>query len=61
MEKLTYSIAEAAKVLGISETTMRNLSRTQGFPCVVVGTRRLISIKGLERWVEEQAGKGGIS
>lgn len=56
--KLTYSVAEAAQVLGVSESRMRQLVRTEGFPTVHVGRRLLVSIKGLERWVDEQAQKG---
>ena len=56
--KLTYSVAEAAEVLGISESRMRQLVRSDGFPTVHIGRRSLVSIKGLERWVEEQAAKG---
>lgn len=58
MEKLTLSIPEAAKVLGISQTRMYQLSRSEGFPSISVGRRILISVRGLERWVEEQAQKG---
>lgn len=57
-KKLTFSIPEAAKALGISSTTMRELARTQGFPAFQVGSRLLVSIKGLEAWVEEQARRG---
>ena len=56
--KLTLSIPEAAKHLGISDTTMRQLARTAGFPAFTVGKRLLISVKGLEAWVEERARKG---
>lgn len=56
--KLTLSIPEAASQLGISDNTMRQLARTEGFPAFNVGTRLLISAKGLEAWVEEQARKG---
>ena len=56
--KLTYSVLEAAEVLGISESRMRQLVRSEGFPTVHIGRRSLVSIKGLERWVEEQAAKG---
>ena len=56
--KLTYSIPEAAKHLGISDTTMRQLARTEGFPSFYVGKRLLVSIKGLADWVEKQAQKG---
>ena len=58
MEKLTHSIAETAKVLGISRSAMYDLAKSQGFPTIVVGTRLLVSAKGLERWVEDQAQKG---
>ena len=58
MAKLTFSIPEAAKVIGISKTKMYELARTKGFPTILVGKRILISAKGLERWVEEQACKG---
>lgn len=58
MEKLTLSVPEAAKVLGIGNNKMYQLARTKGFPTIRVGNRLLISVKGLERWVEEQAQKG---
>ncbi len=55
-EKLTYSIPEAAKVLGISEYLMYPLSRSQGFPVITIGKRRLIPIKALNQWLESQTG-----
>lgn len=58
MAKLTLSIPEAAEVIGISKTKMYELARTKGFPTIQVGKRILVSAKGLERWVEEQANKG---
>lgn len=57
-QKLTYSVAEATEALGVSKTIMYQIIRIKGFPVIVVGNRRLIPIKGLERWVEEQAQKG---
>ena len=57
-EKLTYSVPEAAEALGISKTNMYQLIKTEGFPVVVIGGRRLIPVKALERWVEEMAQKG---
>lgn len=57
MEKLTLSIPEAAKVLGIGNNKMYELARSEGFPTITLGARRLISKKGLERWLEEQTGK----
>lgn len=55
MEKLVMSVPEAAKVLGVSAPTMYQLVKTKGFPVIVVKKRLLVSVKGLERWVEEQA------
>lgn len=57
-QKLTYSVAEAAKLLGISDTTMYQVARIEGFPTIKIGHRIRISVKGLERWVEEQSKKG---
>lgn len=57
MEKLAISIPEAAKMLGVSRTFMYQLAKSSGFPAVNVGNRVLISVKGLERWVDEQARK----
>lgn len=57
-EKLTYSVAEAAAVLGVSKTKMYQVIKIKGFPVIVIGNRRLIPIKALERWVDDQAQKG---
>lgn len=53
--KLTCSIVEAAELLGISKSQMYIMSRSKDFPVVQVGKRRVVSIKGLERWVDRQA------
>ena len=52
--KLALSIPEAAELLSISDTAMRQLARTKGFPSFKMGTRLLVSVKGLEAWIEEQ-------
>lgn len=56
--KLTLSVAEAAKVLGVSVSKMYQIVRIQGFPTLVIGSKLLVSAKGLERWVEEKAKQG---
>lgn len=56
--KLTYSVPEAAKILGVSASRMYEVVKIQGFPTIKVGKRLLVSAKGLERWIEEQAMKG---
>lgn len=55
MEKLVMSVPEAAKVMGVSVPTMYQIVKIEGFPTIVVGKRLLVSVKGLERWVDEQA------
>ena len=58
VEKKTYSVEEAAQVVGISARYMYDLVRTKGFPVIKVGRRLLIPIKGLDQWLDEQAEKG---
>lgn len=58
MSKLTLSVPEAAKIVGVSSAKMYQLVRIEGFPTVHIGKRILVSAKGLERWIEEQAQKG---
>lgn len=54
-QKLTCSIQEMGRMLGISTDRAYVLARSEGFPVVQVGGRKLVSIKGLERWVDKQA------
>lgn len=58
MEKLTLSVPEAAEVIGVSTSKMYGIVKSKGFPTIQVGKRILVSAKGLERWIEEQAQKG---
>ncbi len=53
-EKLIYSIPEAAEVLGISTSKMYQVVNMKGFPVIALGKRRVIPIKALERWLENQ-------
>lgn len=57
-ERLTLSVPEAAEIIGVSPSKMYEVVKIQGFPLVKLGKRLLVSRKGLERWVEEQAEKG---
>ena len=58
MEKLTYSVKEAAAVLGISPAKMYELVRSAGFPSLKLGKRLLVSRRGLENWIAEREGGG---
>lgn len=53
-KKLALSIPEAAELMSISDTAMRQLARTKGFPSFKMGTRLLVSAKGMEEWIEKQ-------
>lgn len=54
-ERMTLSVAEAAKTLGISRPSLYSLLDRPGFPAFRVGRRVLISRAGLERWIEQEA------
>lgn len=55
-EPFAVSTTEAARLLGVSRPTIYQLINRTDFPAFKVGTRTLISVAGLERWVEAQAG-----
>lgn len=57
-EKLTLSVPEAAQIVGVSQSKMYEIVKIKGFPTIQIGRRLLVSAKGLERWIEEQAKKG---
>ena len=54
----TLSVAQAARVVGISRARMYELVKIKGFPCIQIGRRLLVSTKGLERWLDEKAQAG---
>lgn len=56
--RLTYSPTEAAQVLGVSRPTIYTLIKREDFPAFKVGARTLISVLGLQEWVDNQAGNG---
>lgn len=55
MEKLTYTVAEMATVLGISKPTAYDLTERQDFPVLFVGRKKLIPIAAFETWVQKTA------
>ena len=57
-QKLTYTVVEAAAALGVSKTVMYQLIRTDGFPVISVGNKRLIPIESFKRWVDTRATQG---
>ncbi len=56
LERLAYSPAEAAVVLGLSRPMVYQLMRRADFPSFKVGARTLIPAEGLREWVQRQGG-----
>lgn len=54
-DRLALSVTEAAALLGVSRPTVYELLNRDDFPSFRIGSRRVISRAGLERWVEAQA------
>lgn len=54
MERLAYSPAELAEVMGVSRPTVYKLLNRQDFPRVKVGRRTVIPAEAAKRWLEER-------
>ena len=54
-QKLTMTVEEAGKVLGISRPSAYALTKREDFPTVRVGRRILVPCEGLKLWVEREA------
>jgi len=51
---LAVGTTEAARLLGISRPTLYKLLNRADFPSFRVGSRVLISVSGLEAWIDRQ-------
>lgn len=51
-EKLTLSVEEAGKLLGVSRQVAYQLSRRSDFPTLHIGRRVLVPRKQLEEWMD---------
>lgn len=51
-DKLAYSVAETAEVLGIGRTMVFELIRTKRLPSMKIGHRRLVARADVEAFVE---------
>ena len=58
IERLCYSVADAAIAMDLCETEVRNLVHSEGFPAFRLGRRVLISREGLKEWVKEKSKEG---
>ena len=53
-QKLTYSVAEAAKMIGIGKNALYALARAQRIPAIRVGRRYIINAELFDAWFREQ-------
>ena len=56
-EKLTWSAAEAAEIVGVSTSKMYEMMRIEGFPTIKLGRRMVVAREKLLRWLEENTAK----
>ena len=57
MERVTMTVAEVAKALGIARPNAYALAKSSGFPTVRVGKRMIIPVREFYSWLSEQSGK----
>lgn len=55
---LAVSPPQAARMLGVSKPKLYEVIRQPGFPAFRLGSRVLISVDGLRKWVEARAAAG---
>lgn len=56
---LMLSVKELATVLGISRTSVYELTKTKGFPSIKIGSRVVIPKDKFIKWIEIQIGGNG--
>lgn len=54
IQPLTVGMAEAARLLNVSRTTVYRYAKMPGFPAFTIGGRTLVSVEGLRKWVDNQ-------
>ena len=61
IEKETLSVRDLSERLGISLPKAYELVKQPGFPVLKIGSRILIPIEGLRKWLMEQMERGSQS
>lgn len=59
--KICVSVAELAKLLGISKVKAYEVVSTKGFPALEIGRRIIIPVRQLNKWLEDNAGRQNIN
>ena len=56
--KLTVTVNEMAKMLGVSRPVAYELTKREGFPAVRISERRIvIPVDALKKWLDESANR----
>ena len=59
IDRLAVSPTEAAQLIGVSRPVIYNLlEMDNGIPSLKIGSRRIIPIDGLRRWLNERTEEG---
>ncbi len=56
MEKLAYTVSEAARAAGVSRPTVYRWIRIPDFPVARIGGCTRIPVEAFKRWINQQAG-----
>lgn len=54
MEKVTMTVDEVGKALGISRPKAYELTEQADFPLIRIGRRKVIPVDGFKRWMDAQ-------
>lgn len=54
-KRLAVSVAEAARMCGVSRPTLSRWTNIPDFPSIRIGGRVLIPLAGLEKWLDTHA------
>ena len=58
MDKMTYTVQEAAKAIGVSQAKMYVMARENKVPNIKMGKRVVIPIKAFQAWIENVMTEG---
>lgn len=58
---IAISVSEVARLLGVSRPKVYQLMQQDQLPSFKVGTRTLIPVAALHKWVAARAEKGGVN
>ena len=56
MNKFSITVSEAAEYTGVGRNTLRNLIKIDKLPSIMIGTKELIIVKDLERFLTVNRG-----